>query len=229
MNKNLWIILFVIALLADIAGILLPDKTVQYISKPFIVISLVGYFVTVTAIYKRTIKKWILFALAFSWLGDVLLMFENKDELFFFLGLSAFLLAHIFYIICFIRVQRTEKLRSNLFILTIAVLYGVLILKFLLPHLGKMKWPVLIYGAIITVMFTMALHMIFLKNKQAGYLMATGALLFVTSDSVLAINKFYHSFELAGFIIILTYGLAQFLIAEGAIQYIRRRPGHNFF
>ena len=51
--------------------------------------------------------------------------------------------------------------------------------------------------------------------------MMAGALLFVISDSVLAINKFYHPFEIAGIIIMLTYGLAQFFIAEGAIQYIQ--------
>ena len=44
---------------------------------------------------------------------------------------------------------------------------------------------------------------------------------FVISDSVLAVNKFYQAFETAGIVIMLTYGLAQFLIVEGAIRYIR--------
>ena len=48
--------------------------------------------------------------------------------------------------------------------------------------------------------------------------MMTGALLFVISDSVLAINKFYQSFELAGIVIMLTYGFAQLFIIEGAIS-----------
>ena len=50
--------------------------------------------------------------------------------------------------------------------------------------------------------------------------MMTGALLFVISDSVLAVNKFYYSFEWAGVVIMLTYGLAQLFICEGAIKYI---------
>ena len=45
-----------------------------------------------------------------------------------------------------------------------------------------------------------------------------GALLFVISDSVLAINKFYQPFEVAGVIIMLTYGLAQLFIVEGAFS-----------
>jgi YhhN family len=45
----------------------------------------------------------------------------------------------------------------------------------------------------------------------------------VLSDSILAINKFYRSFELAGIVIMLTYGLAQLFITEGAISYIRKK------
>jgi hypothetical protein len=41
------------------------------------------------------------------------------------------------------------------------------------------------------------------------------------SDSILAINKFYQPFEAAGVLIMLTYGLAQFFIVQGAIKYIR--------
>jgi uncharacterized membrane protein YhhN len=224
MNKTWWIVLFVIVLSADIAGLLLSDKTVQYISKPFIVVSLIGYFITVTSINQGTVKRWILFALSLSWLGDMLLMFQENDEIFFLSGLSAFLAAHICYIIYFFKVGKREKLQRNLIILAIAIVYGVSILKFLSPYLGEMKWPVRVYGVVITIMFSMAMHMIFIKNKQAGYLLATGALLFVISDSILALNKFYRSFELAGVVIMLTYGLAQFLITAGAIQYIRKRP-----
>jgi uncharacterized membrane protein YhhN len=83
----------------------------------------------------------------------------------------------------------------------------------------KMKLPVRIYGVVISFMFLLALHMLFLRNKTTGKLMMTGALLFVISDSVLAINKFYQPLEWAGIVVILTYGFAQFFIVEGAIRY----------
>ena len=69
-------------------------------------------------------------------------------------------------------------------------------------------------------MLLLALHMLFIKNKEAGKLMMLGALLFVASDSILAINKFYQPFEMAGIYIMLTYGLAQLLITVGAARYI---------
>jgi uncharacterized membrane protein YhhN len=109
------------------------------------------------------------------------------------------------------------------------VIYYAALITFLSPHLGDMKLPVLIYGIVISVMFMLAMHMLFIKNKSAGQWMMTGALMFVISDSVLAINRFYQSFEMAGAIIMLTYGLAQLFITEGAIQYIRKQEQSNYF
>jgi uncharacterized membrane protein YhhN len=98
------------------------------------------------------------------------------------------------------------------------LLCGLIIL--LSPYLGDMKLPVRIYGIVISFMFMLAMHMLFIKNKTAGRFMMTGALLFVISDSVLAINKFYQPFEAAGMVIMLTYGLAQLFIVEGSIRYM---------
>ena len=83
-----------------------------------------------------------------------------------------------------------------------------------------MKIPVLVYGIVISIMFLLALHMLFIKNKNAGKMMMFGALLFIVSDSILAINKFYQPFEYAGIAIMLSYGIAQLLITLGAVKYI---------
>jgi uncharacterized membrane protein YhhN len=158
--------------------------------------------------------------LFFSCAGDVLLLLQQNDSLFFLLGLSAFLSAHIFYIVFFQRVRVKENVFPNLWLLFIVVIYYAALITFLSPHLGDMKLPVRIYGIVISIMFMLAMHMLVIKNKIAGKWMMTGALLFVISDSVLAVNKFYHSFEIAGVVIMLTYGLAQLFIVEGAIKYI---------
>jgi uncharacterized membrane protein YhhN len=83
-----------------------------------------------------------------------------------------------------------------------------------------MKLPVRIYAVVISFMFMLAMHMLFIKNKTTGLWMMAGAFLFVVSDSLLAINKFFQPFEMAGFFVISTYGLAQLFITEGAIRYI---------
>jgi uncharacterized membrane protein YhhN len=228
-KKKSWILLFVVIVTVNIGGGILKDQLTDYISKPLIIISLAGYFLWQTKDSSSSLKKWILPALFFSWAGDVLLMFQQKGQIFFLSGLSAFLIAHIFYIIFFHWIRIKEGVKGNLWLLFTVVIYYAALITFLSPHLGDMKLPVLIYGIVISVMFMLAMHMLFIKNKSAGQWMMTGALLFVISDSVLAINRFYQSFEMAGAIIMLTYGLAQLFITEGAIQYIRKQEQSNYF
>jgi len=161
--------------------------------------------------------------LLFSLLGDILLLFVAKNDIFFLLGLASFLIAHIFYIIFFHHVRVREKIKGKPWLSVSVLIYYAFLIAFLSPHLGDMRIPVLVYGVVISFMLMLALHMLFLKNKTAGQWMMAGALLFVISDSVLAVNKFYQPFEGAAVIIMLTYGLAQLFIVKGAIRYINSR------
>ncbi|MBK5272336.1 MAG: lysoplasmalogenase [Bacteroidia bacterium] len=223
MKKTYWIILFVLTLCMNIMGVVLKNETLQSISKPLLMIILVAYFISQTKFATVGVKKWLWGALFFSWVGDVVLLFQQNQSIFFLMGLSAFLMAHIFYIIFFHGVRVIENVKSNLWLLVVVVIYYAVLISVLSPHLGDMKLPVRIYGIVISFMFMLAMHMLFIKNKTAGRWMMIGALLFVISDSVLAINKFYQSFKAAGIIIMLTYGLAQLFIIEGAIRYINSK------
>jgi len=221
MKKNYWITLFLVVLTADIAGIQLQNEAIQYICKPLLMIILAAFFLSQTKSRVSGLKKWIPAALFFSWAGDMLLMFQESKSLFFLLGLSAFLIAHIFYIVFFHNIRVRENIKSNPLLLLIVVVYYAGLMTLLSPHLGAMKLPVRIYGIVISFMFMLAMHMLFINNKTAGRWMLSGAMLFVMSDSILALNKFYQPFEAAGIIIMLTYGLAQFFIVMGAIHYTR--------
>jgi len=220
LKKQAWIVLFSFALIANIVAGLLKNPILDYITKPFIVIAVAGYFLSQTKGIQSPFKVWIMFALCFSWTGDVLLMFQEKDSSFFLMGLSTFLVAHIFYIIFFHRVRVAEKIKPAVWSGIVVVIYYGTLITFLSPYLGDMKLPVRIYGLVISFMLMLALHMLYLQYKAAGKWMVQGALLFVISDSVLAINKFYQSSDIAGPIIMLTYGLAQLFIVEGARRYI---------
>ena len=220
MKKKYSILFFAAILIADLVAVHQQYKMAEYFFKPLIVIWLLAYFILQLRTVRSSLKKWVIAALLFSWIGDVLLMFQGDHPLFFLLGLSAFLAAHIFYIIFFHFIRVKENVKSRWYIVLIVALYYFIIKKLLSPYLGDMKLPVSIYAVVISFMFMLALHILFVKNKIAGGLMMSGALLFVISDSVLAINKFYQPFEMAGIVIMLTYGLAQLFITEGAIRYI---------
>jgi uncharacterized membrane protein YhhN len=220
MKKQMWIICFIGILAVHLAGIVFNIQLLEYIVKPMIVILLLLYFLSQTVSVNSDLKKLILAALFFSWAGDVLLMFQQNNSIFFLLGLSAFLIAHIFYIAFFNRVRTNENVRGNVWLLLIVAVYYGSLVTLLYSHLVGMKLPVLVYGVVISCMFMLAMHMLSIKNKTAGKWMMTGALLFVISDSLLAVNKFYQQFAIAGVIIMLSYGLAQLFMVEGAIKYI---------
>ena len=154
-------------------------------------------------------------------------MFVPTNDNFFLFGLASFLVAHIFYIVFFHHVRVKENIQSNLWLLIVVVVYYVALITWLSPYLDDMKLPVRIYGVVISVMLMLAMHMLSLKNKIAGNWMMWGAVLFVISDSVLAINKFYQPFEAANVIIMLTYGLAQLFIVTGAIRYLQSVNSHK--
>ena len=220
MNKSFWIILFIIILLADLFAVYTSNETLRYITKPLLMPLLIIYFLAETNSFITTLKKWVTLALLFSWAGDVLLMFESANSNFFIFGLVAFLIAHVFYILFFENVIRKEGLSKNYWWFLPVIIYYIALIYILSPNLGDMKLPVRIYGIVISYMLIKALQTGRIKNFGAATLMIAGAVLFITSDSILAINKFYEPFKYAGFAIMLTYGIAQLLITLGAVRYI---------
>src|SRR5690349_11816314 len=115
MNKSYWLIAFVFALVCELISIQWQLSYLHYAVKPLLVPLVVGYLLSSTSGTTGPLKKWILCALFFSWLGDMLLMFDERAEIYFLSGLSSFLIAHIFYIVFFHKIRVSEKLRSNFF------------------------------------------------------------------------------------------------------------------
>ena len=221
MPKSTWIIIFIFLLLANLTSAYLNNDMLRSISKPLLMPVLAIYFLTQTRRAFTPLKAWIILALGFSWLGDILLMFEERNSTFFLLGLSAFFVAQVSYIVFFHNIRMKEYIRGNALLLLVVIVYYFILISIISPHLGNLKLPVRIYGVVLSFMVMLAMHTTFSKNKRAGRWMMIGAILFVASDSLLAFNKFYSSFDYAAVIIMLTYGLAQLFITVGAAKYIR--------
>lgn len=221
MNNKVWLYLFFIDLLVELLAIANNWSSVGMVTKPLLMTTLAAWFLFSSNGYSA-IRYYTIFALFFSWLGDILLMMEEKDPMYFIAGLSSFLAAHIIYIFFFLRVRKSmpDKKPWNIFLISAVAVYTIALFFLLNPHLGNLKIPVLAYAIIISVMLVCAMHTFSLNNKRAAYWWLTGAVLFITSDSLLAFNKFYHHFPIAGFAIMSTYGLAQFAIANGSLQYL---------
>lgn len=219
MKINYWLVAYFLLLLADLVAVFTGYEMYRYATKPLLMPLLIGYVLTSPVPLTIFIKKGILPALLFSWVGDGLLMLEARNGLFFISGLVAFLWAHIFYILAFTQILRQKKLRPNRRYLLPVSLYYIALMILLYPHLGSMKYPVMLYGWIISLMLLRTLQLSGLRNKKTALTIITGAALFIVSDSLLALNKFYQPYPYAGIGVMLTYGIAQFLITWGGRNY----------
>lgn len=211
-------IAFWLLTLADIIGITADVPLLHFIAKPLLVpaLLLLLYFTTSPV----PGKSLLLVGLFFSWLGDLFLLFEYANKLFFIFGLASFLTTHIFYIIYFLRIRSAgiSLLKKQPLLALLVAAYGISLVWLLYPHLNDLKLPVMAYATVICTMLLCSLHVFYKLNRKAANYFIAGAACFVLSDSLLAINKFYQPFPLAGVAIMLTYCAAQFFIVKGYIQ-----------
>ncbi|MDF2379925.1 lysoplasmalogenase [Nostoc ellipsosporum NOK] len=221
MYKRIACLISVGALAANLFAIAWDYRVVEMISKPLIVAGLFAWLLLAVPASSR-LRNLSLAALFFSWTGDVLLIFQTYKPVYFLSGLSSFLLAHIFYCIVFNKIRKETRTRLYYGWLLPSLLFYSGIMYLLNDSLGEMIWPVRIYGLVITIMLFLALQLWRSPVARAGQWIVAGALLFVTSDSLLAINKFYRPLSFAGISIMLTYGLAQWCLISGISGWLNR-------
>ena len=166
-------------------------------------------------------KKILLTALTFSWIGDIVLLFANQGELYFIVGLVAFLISHVFYIVLFNKQTVTKSISNKISFgagIGLILLYFFGMITTLGPKLGPLTVPVVIYAVVISSMLYFALKGSYQWNAIPYQSVLLGALFFIASDSILAFNKFYQPIPYASFLIMITYLAAQYGIVCGILN-----------
>lgn len=217
-RKTIFILIFLTVSIGDLIAIGISNQQLQLICKPLILLSLIGYYLAAVETRSMVFVR----ALFFSWVGDVLLLFSSGSELFFITGLIAFLISHLLFIQAYRQHRNsnvdkellgTQKVRYALPIVLAST--GLIVILF--NSLGPLQIPVMAYALVLCLMVLTALFRYGRTNSQSFWMAFTGAVLFMISDSLLAINKFLSPIAGAGFMIMLTYIAAQYLIVSGLI------------
>jgi uncharacterized membrane protein YhhN len=208
----------VLSLLYFIAGILFillenhSSVVTQFVLKALIIPWLIIIFAISLKPFNNRFNTLMFFGLICSWAGDMTLQF------YFIPGLIFFLLTHIMYLtVFFMTPGRSMIFTRRLYLLIPVILYGAGICYFLYDDLGEMKFPVIIYTLVILTMLAGAINRKEKVNTISYWLVLAGAILFVLSDSALAIHKFSLNFNYSGIVIMSTYLAAQYLITIGFI------------
>jgi uncharacterized membrane protein YhhN len=226
MNFQILLLIYAAALAAEIFANFTGNLELQYFSKPSLMPILIIYYAINTK-KLGSAKYLIIFALVFSWLGDILLLLDKQFKSLFIYGLIAFLAAHIIYIFYFRTVRKLNNVANlpNPLIFVGITAYVLALFGLIAPHAADLVVPVAVYALVIAVMFAASLTAFEFFAQPFGKICVAGTFLFLISDSVLAINRFVAPFPLASVLIMLTYALAQLLIAEGSLRNLRTFEG----
>ena len=198
-------------------------KLVEAITKALFLPTLMIYLYFQDNVSNKTGKNLVMMSLFGSFLGDVFLISKSL----FIPGMVAFMTTHVFNIIFFSKIYGLKQPKS-----TILKASTFLLLSFcwfiyfqLSTAIGPLIYPILVYMALICSAALMAIHIANHKPIKiiANNFWIPGMLFFIASDAILAFNKFDWSIndpiENIGLVIMITYGLAQFLLVKGFQMY----------
>ena len=203
-------ILFLLVAIIDVYAVFTQNKSLEIIFKPLLM-------TTLAIVYLVSVKKpnfWLMSALFFSFWGDVFLL--DKANYFVF-GLASFLIAHIMYIKMTSKyVQKWTYLKLLKSAIPFVVLF-VGLLSLIYNNLGEMLLPVIVYGVAISIFGAFALLNYAQEKSTANTWLLLGAILFIASDSLIALNNFYTPKRLFDIAIIVLYIVSQYLIVKAVI------------
>ncbi len=157
------------------------------------------------------LSGWIAAGIALSIVGDVALL-DHGDRAF-VVGLAAFLLAHLSYVVGFVTAAGWAPWLGLVILFTGAATF--LVLRAIWPTTAGLHAPVVAYGLAITAMVAAAFATL-AGGLPDGIYAAVGSLLFYASDASLALNRFRRPIPHAPFLTLGLYWLGQVGIAIAA-------------
>jgi uncharacterized membrane protein YhhN len=205
-------LLFALALVAaavDWIAVHQGRRPLEYLCKPLTMVLLIAAVLAADP-HSDAVRAWFVVALALSLAGDVFLMLPRD---LFVQGLAAFLVAHLAYIVG-MHVDGVEA---------VPFLVGVVGMMLVLATVGRrilvsvrasdqraLAGPVVAYMFVIAAMAASAIG-------TTRFLAAAGALLFVSSDALIAWTRFVEEKPWGRLAIIITYHLGQLGLALSVI------------
>lgn len=223
------ITIYILLLSAHLYAQVLGDQfaSIQFITKALLLPTLIIFLAAQDYSESAPKGKWLVgFGLFGSFLGDVLL----TNEKLFIAGMIAFMTTHICNIIFFNQIKPSpeKKLYKVYVVAALFALFCWFIYRELSPSMGSLIYPILVYMVLICTSAIKA-YRASLNDKTiliAQLFWFPGMLFFITSDAVLAFNKFQWSIHTPiphiGLVTMMTYGVAQLLLAKGFQLYFKK-------
>jgi uncharacterized membrane protein YhhN len=209
-------IVFLLLCIVHLTACLKKLDNVRRLTKPFLLLLLSFWYLS----FAKEPRVLIFTALILGMIGDIFLLFTEKPALMKG-GMAAFGLGHICYAAAFIK----DTVRFDPVIIAIIAVVYVVSAAFLFRSFRKympkeMLPPSALYIILISVMSASALVRFVSAPSVGSFLPALGSWLFVVSDTLLTSMLFKAGTKQGNYSVMLTYLLAQALIAFGMANII---------
>lgn len=213
--KTVFLIIFIITTSIHLYASAKKNKKLRNITKPFILASLLGYYLCACAAPMPSV----ILALIFSWLGDVLLI-PNGVKWFTVGGIS-FMISHFFFALSYAKDINFQNAMVRICLLIAAVFFFIVvtvIFKKLKKHLPKaLFYPMYLYLLINGTMNCFAIIRYASVPETMSLITCVGAILFFISDACLFFVRFNKDGKQNHFLVMLTYSIGELLIVLGLI------------
>jgi uncharacterized membrane protein YhhN len=208
-TTHLWVISVALGVTALInwGSVLRGDRVVERITKPLVVLLLMG--LAWSLYWEGRVPGSppllpVLVALAFCLVGDVALLHATETR--FLVGLGAFLVGHVAYVWAILETAGVDGFPWPLVVAVPAlVLLYARVGRDIVRHSGPQKGPVFVYQLVLFALVLTAAW-------KGDWLLLLGCAVFVASDTVLGHDRFVHERRWAPLTVIVTYHVAQTLI-----------------
>lgn len=201
------VVLVLIHLTAEATG----AEDLSTVSQWTLMPAVAAVVLTATRTPRSRLVTWVLVALGFSWLGDLVPSLV-ADDVSFLVMVGFFLLAQVAYVVAFLPAVGSSVVRTRRLLVLPYAAVLLTLLALCAPHAGSLLVPVCVYGVVLTAMAVLATGL--------GRVAALGGAIFLLSDSLIAVEAFVPSWDLAGqgFWVMLTYTTGQALLAVAVLR-----------
>lgn len=217
--------LYVLALIGTCVALWQGWRELEFVCRPLLMVVLSSWFFFNSRRVGDRFTLLVQAGLFFSLIGDVALMFVYADDFNFLVGLGAFFLAQLCYALAFLQnivdVDGLDGLGVPLLISFVIGTYAFFYAWDLMPHLEEgLGMPVIAYVTAITLVGMTAAFRFRRTYPRSFWLVLIGSLFLIASDSLLAWDRFRFPMQWGSVGVVITYAIAQFMIAAGALAHV---------
>lgn len=215
---------FFVMLGLSMLSIMFDSERLYHFAKPLIMPVLLVYFRKGLSLNLSLSFILAVFALVFAFIGDSFMMYADKKELYFLISLGAYTITLILYALSFDKAVSPQSQPQSLLVqLLYAIpflLVGGFVFYLILENLSMMMAVVLcVYSTVLIYMVVQAIGRNGRANRDSVNQVILGAVFFMFSDVLVALDRFYQPMNNAELFIMLPYILGQWNIINGLLQH----------